>query len=79
MCIVSVSDILRTFQNELILTVTNKTMTKEGRSSPRYLMTLLHVQAFAPVRKGLLLQFSSRCCPSRTKDLSFSPGSGHQG
>ena len=37
---------------------------------------LLHVQALAPVGKGLLSRFPSRCCPSGTKGPPFSPGSG---
>jgi len=42
-------------------------------------LALPHIRALAPVGKGLLLQFPSRCCPSGTKGLPFSPGSGNRG
>ena len=42
-------------------------------------MTLLHDRALAPVGKGLLPRFPSRCCPSGTKGPPFSPGSANRG
>ena len=44
-----------------------------------YIHTLPHVRALAPVVKGLLPRFPSRCCPSGTKGPPFSPGSGNRG
>ncbi|KAG0514551.1 hypothetical protein BDA96_10G201900, partial [Sorghum bicolor] len=43
------------------------------------LLPLPHVRALAPVGKGLLPRFPSRCCPSGTKGPPFSPGSGNRG
>ena len=40
--------------------------------------TLLHDRALAPVGKGLLPRFPSRCCPSGTKGPPFSPGSANR-
>ena len=42
-----------------------------------YEFTLQHDRTLAPVGKGLLPRFPSRCCPSGTKGPPFSPGSGH--
>ena len=41
--------------------------------------SLPHVRALAPVGKGLLPRFPSRCCPSGTKGPPFSPGSDNRG
>ncbi|KAG0522231.1 hypothetical protein BDA96_03G042200 [Sorghum bicolor] len=50
-----------------------------GRRGVVLLHALPHVRALAPVGKGLLPRFPSRCCPSGTKGPPFSPGSGNRG